>query len=72
MIGSSIGTSPGKRPKKGHAAVVERCQGTGVVEQIPSALLKARELAQDTLKKASQIAVISLIERYFGDYQAVK
>jgi len=34
--------------------------------------LKARELAQDTLKKPSQIAVISLIDRYFGDYQALK
>jgi hypothetical protein len=58
--------------EQGHAAVVERCQGTGVSEQIPAALFKARELAQHTLKKASQVAVISLIERYFRDYQPVK
>ena len=32
----------------------------------------ARELAQHTLKKASQVAVISLVERYFRDYQPVK
>ena len=58
--------------EEGHAAVAQRCEASGAPENLPAAVSKARELAEHTLKKASQIAIISLIERYFQDYRSVK
>jgi hypothetical protein len=49
----------------GHAAVVERCKARS--EEVSSAVSKAQELAQRTVKKASQMAITSLIERSFKD-----
>ena len=54
--------------RTGHTAVVQRYEtGGALAENLPS-LFEARDLAQRTLKKASEVAVISRIERNFQDY----
>jgi hypothetical protein len=55
--------------EQGHAAVIQRCNARG---EVPPSVFKAQELAHRTLKKASQMAVTSLIERSFKGYQSVK
>jgi len=56
--------------EQGHAAIVERCK-THTAE-IEPAIHKAREVADRTLKKASQVAITSLIERSFKDHLTVR
>jgi hypothetical protein len=60
--------------EEGHAAVVQRCKARGASGEVedPPSVSKARELAHRTLKKASQTAVTSLIDRFFKDYHSVK
>lgn len=56
----------------GHTAVVERCKISGAPLQDHPSLSKARELADQTVKKASEIAITSLIEQSFRDHQPAK
>ena len=49
--------------QQGHVAVVERCKARS--KEVCSAVSKAQELAQRTVKKASHVAITSLIERSF-------
>jgi len=63
MIGSCIATCTWEEAQQGHAAVVERCKAGS--KEISSAVSKAQELAQRTVKKASHMAISSLIERSF-------
>jgi hypothetical protein len=54
--------------EQGHAAVVQRCVARDGPVEAPPSVSKARELAHRTVKKASQMAVTSLIERSFKDH----
>ena len=49
--------------------MVQHCKDRGTV---PLSVFKAQALAHRTLKKASQMAATSLIERSFKGYQSVK
>jgi len=49
--------------QQGHAAVVARCKARS--KEASLALSKAQELAQRTVKKASHMAITSLMERSF-------
>ena len=56
----------------GHTGVVERCKVRGAPLQDHPSVSKARELADQTVKKASEISITSLIEQSFRDHQPAK
>jgi hypothetical protein len=58
-----------KEAEEGHAAVVQRCKDRG---DVPPSVSKARELAHRTVRKASHMAITSLIERSFKDHPPVR
>jgi len=55
--------------EQGHAAIVERCKLRDAGLKIEPLVVKAGELAQLTVKKASQMAVTSLVEQSFNHYE---
>jgi hypothetical protein len=54
--------------EQGDAAIVERCRMRDAGLKDQPLVLKARELARLTVKKASRRAITSLVERSFNDY----
>ena len=58
--------------EQGHAAIVERCRlrDAGLKDQ--PLVFKAGELAQLTVKKASQMAITSLVEQSFNHYEPLR
>ena len=57
-----------ERAEQGHAEIVECCRMRDAGLKDQPLLLKARELARLTVKKASRRAITSLVERSFNDY----
>jgi len=51
--------------QQGHAAIVERCRLRDAGLKNQPLVFKAGELAQLTVKKASQMAITSLVEQFF-------
>jgi len=58
--------------EQGHAVIVEHCKlrDAGLMDN--PLVSKAGELAQRTVKKASHMAITSLIERSFNGYQPLR
>ena len=58
--------------EEGHNSIVERCKLRDVRPNDQPLVFKAEELAQRTVKKASHIAITSLIERSFKNHPPVR
>jgi hypothetical protein len=54
--------------EQGHAVIVQRCRTRDAGLKDQPLVLRARELARLTVKKASRRAITSLVERSFNDY----
>jgi len=50
---------------QGHIAIIDRCKLSNEAIRNSPLLFKAQEIAQRTLKKASHVAVKSMVERSF-------